>query len=215
MTGLQRDLIYFPLGHIEYFEYSFNMPSGLMVEGLYPLFVKTKSEYEWPWSAAQTFDEIFFQLTRIYLDPHPEEDWHEKYIQDTTDNLELEAMYRAYYVFSFVLSILKLQRTVPSKIKYFMVALEDTIANWGYESDFSQWVYLNQHWQCDMDFSPRPNVNLNQYCTEAWREVTDDFEKWKIDSIIRKYKRKEYKLNVLNAIEHAHLGTEFESDLPF
>ena len=212
MKGLARDLIYTDKCALD----AFGLPFGFMEDGLYPLYIETKdNEYNWKNSPLLTFNEIFYQITRVYLDPHPETDIKVNYLNDAYS--DMGRRYESDYIFCFVWAILKMQIAVPQRVRYFMIALERYLsqAAMAYFPSFEKWVRDYPGLKSNIDYSPHPDLSKGDYSLTEWEDVTDDFTQETIVRIINQYKSKEEKLLVLNSIECAFYISLESAELPF
>lgn len=212
MKGLERELIFSDVSHMSHLR----LPDDL-VDSLYTLYLETiDSVTSGELPAIDVFNEALYQITRIYLDPYPEENIKVKYIDDAA--VDLGGMPQAYYVFCFVWLLLELETELPRKVKLFLVTLKKIISR---DSEmfipFRDWQYHNQWRKPEMDFSPSPVLFFSNYSREEWEKVTNHFSEIRIKLIVQRYESKDEQLRILKHIECAFFERQYDysDDLPF
>ena len=202
MRGLARELLYTEVQHLQNFE----LAGDLMEKTLYPLYLETCNlGYKWKNSPVETFNEVFYQLVRINLDPNPEEFLYENYIEDARE--DMGSLYAANYVFCFVWLLTKLSDDDSSRVRYFLATLEQILSKDGnYFPYFKQWFEENSLPKYKFSFSPSPAWSTEEYSRDEWNVVTHNFDQSWIERIVKRCPDRLDRLAVLHRIESAFLG---------
>ena len=78
MIELERYLIYYDKTDLN--EY---LDNNILNKELYMAYIANKDNcYNWKHSAVNTFNEVYFQCTRAFNDPHPEDQIYERYLNN-------------------------------------------------------------------------------------------------------------------------------------
>lgn len=208
MKDLPRTFIYRDRKELDEF-----LKDNELNEALYDVFLEVKdSYYNLKISAERIFNEVYYQCTRLMLDPHPEARvWD--YLNDAKENTGWR--YTSDLVFSMVYAVLSLQPRLPLSIKRFLRCLEGKNLN---ECYFPAFCKMTDSWggiECgrivgeakyyQSDFIPSPELpeRLFSYKPFIWSEVTDDYNQERIRMIVNLWSSEEDKLAVLSMIEDA------------
>lgn len=221
MKDLPRAFIYRDKAELD--EFLNNNPLN---EALYDVFLEVKdSYYLLKISAEAIFNEVYYQCTRLMLDPHPETRvWD--YLNDAKNNTGWR--YTSDLVFSMVYAVFSLQPEITKPIKRFLRYLEGKSLNECYFPAFQEMVnqwngYLNgqkvaepRKFQSDFKFFPEPPEKLEQKFI-IWSNVTKNYNQDRIRMIVNLWDDKEDRLAVLDKIERAFdIDEAFSNhDLPF
>ena len=207
MKDLPRTFIYRDKRELDEF-----LQANTLNEKIYDIFLDVKdSYYNLKISADKIFNEVYYQCTRLMLDPHPEASvW--KYLNDAKENTGWR--YTSDLVFSMVYALLSLQPSVSSPIKRFLRILKGKGLNDCYFTAFQEFVESELARQMDLiwipyvpcDFSPcpEPPERINHYGTFLWSDVTNDYDEDRIKFIVNLWMDKDDKLAILDKIENAY-----------
>lgn len=175
---------------------------------LYKVYLKSKDQsYKWKTSALETFDEVLYQITRVYDDPSPEENVFDNYLNDAKNNIGTR--YGSDFVFCIVWAILKLVDNRPDNVEFFLVSLEPKISHSLYFSDLADFVKDMEckGIKCEWDFNPNPvclsKLNLVKDWMN-WEAITNGYDETLIRKYVNRYQAKQDKLALLRMIEEEY-----------
>ena len=215
MKNLPRTFIYRDKKELDEF-----LQAHYLNEKLYDIFLGVKdSYYNLKISADKIFNEVYYQCTRLMLDPHPESRVWE-YLNEAKENTGWR--YTSDLVFSMVYAILLLQPSVSRPVERFLRILKgkglndcyfDAFSNFA-ESEFNRIKAMDSIPHVPYDFKPcpEPPERINYYGTFLWSEVTNDYDEDRIKFIVNLWKDKNDKLAILDKIESAyHYDRDFNN----
>ena len=209
MKNLPRTLIYRDRKELDEF-----LKDNELNNMLYDVFLVVKdSYYNLKISAEAIFNEVYYQCTRLMLDPHPEARvWD--YLNDAKDNTGWR--YTSDLVFSMVYAVLSLQQEVNLPIQRFLRILKGKNLNQCYFPyfedmvvgmsglDYEGEVYEEpKRFKSDFTPCPEPPERLSAYKPFIWSEVTNDYDQEQIRLVVNLWSKKEDKITVLKMIEDA------------
>lgn len=207
MKNLPRTFIYRDKKELDEF-----LQDHYLNEKLYDIFLDVKdSYYNLKISADKIFNEVYYQCTRLMLDPHPESRVWE-YLNEAKENTGWR--YTSDLVFSMVYAILLLQPSISRPIERFLRVLKGKALNECYFDAFSNFAEseLNSikamdsipYTPCDFNPCPESPERINHYGTLLWSDVTNDYDEDRIRFIVNLWSNKEDKLSILDKIESAY-----------
>ena len=208
MKNLPRTFIYRDRKELDEF-----LKDNELNEALYDVFLEVKdSYYNLKISAETIFNEVYYQCTRLMLDPHPEARvWD--YLNDAKGNTGWR--YTSDLVFSMVYAVFSVQPRLPLSIKRFLRCLEGKNLNECYFPAFRKmvdsWGDIENGWIVgyskyhQSDFTPSPELpeRLFSHKPFIWSEVTEDYCQERIRMIVNLWSSEKDKLAVLNMFEDA------------
>ena len=212
MKDLPRAFIYRDKAELD--EFLNNNPLN---EALYDVFLEVKdSYYLLKISAEAIFNEVYYQCTRLMLDPHPETRvWD--YLNDAKNNTGWR--YTSDLVFSMVYAVLSLQKNSSLSTKRFIRCLRGHKLNECYFPAFLNLVESEKENTYEYNLKPCPESpeKIYKYGAFLWSKVTDDYEQERIRMIVNLWVDKEDKLSVLKMIEDSfdYDKSIYNDDLPF
>lgn len=195
-------------------------------DALYDVFLDVKDSYYYlKRSPESIFNEVYYQCTRLMLDPHPEARVR-FYLDDAKENMGTR--YASDLVFSMVYAVLSLQPEITKPIKRFLRYLEGQTLNECYFPAFqemvSQWNgYVNglkvaepRRFKSDFTSCPEPPEKLER-ALFLWSSVTKEYNQDRIRMIVNLWEDMDDKLAVLDKIEKAFDDYEamINDGLPF
>lgn len=197
MKNLPRTFIYRDRKELDDF-----LKDNPLNDAIYDVFLEVKdSYYNLKVSAEVIFNEVYYQCTRLMLDPHPETRV-KFYLDDAKDNIGTR--YASDLVFSMVYAVLSLQHDSGQSIKRFLRCLEGKNLNICY---FLAFKAMANRSKCEYitDFSPSPEIpeRLFVHRPFIWSVVTDDYNQDRIRMIVNLWSSKKDKLAVLKMMEDA------------
>lgn len=179
----------------------------ILNDSLYNIFLDVKdSYYNLKISAEKVFNEVYYQCTRLSLDPHPEERvWD--YRNDTKETTDWK--YTSDLVFSIVYAILTLQPIKSPAIERFLRVLKGAGLNDCYFSEFQKFAEAKGYLLIPIPSwtfmpYPEPPERINEYGAFLWSEITNDYDQERIRCIVNLWKTKDDKLAILDKIEKAY-----------
>lgn len=201
---LHRQLLYTERLTLE----DFGLPIDVQ-DRLYELYVTTKdAPIGDNYSAVAVFNEVFYLLTRICADVSAAERVNyylngdlqifpnkEPELDPVSGYPVVNAAYEQQqddahqYIYCFAWLILKINKTLPKHVRFFMAALEKRIRNYSYYKQFS--TYLNGYnWKLDISLEPCPDISgiTSEVTTEDWVNETKDFDRQTITDIVQRFK---------------------------
>lgn len=208
MKDLPRTFIYRDRKELDEF-----LKDNPLNDALYDIFLDVKdSYYNLKIPAEVIFNEVYYQCTRLMLDPHPEARvWD--YLNDAKDNTGWR--YTSDLVFSMVYAVLSVQPQAPYSVRRFLRCLEGKNLNECYFPSFKNMADIwggiengrivgnTKTYQSDFTPSPESPERINVHKPFIWSEVTDDYNQERIRMIMDLWSDKEDKLAILKMIEDA------------
>ena len=121
--NLERELTY--VGKKELGEY---LEGNLLNKELYKAYLGIKDNgYRWKHSAVETFNEVYYQCTRVYNDPNPEEEVYVNYLNNARD--DMGTRYASDMIFAMVNAIFEIMDNRPDNVEFFMAELKPHLKN--------------------------------------------------------------------------------------
>lgn len=208
---LERQLLFTEKQDIE--EY---LQGNELNQELYKTFLESKDRgFKWKWTAEETFNEVFFQCAKIYSEKNPEKCVEKMFYEVIDSNLGTKNAH--HLIIQMIWAILHSQKSLPDNVNYFYSAINPFVeSNETYHLPFLSLVvdFWEHFGQMESDLYPNPVLaaNLNIKTVETtigfttspeWHRVTDGFKEQSIRNIVRWYRIKQDKLDVLELIETA------------
>lgn len=218
---LERLLIYTDKNHIDEFE----IPNSEYDE-LYELYITTKDDVlEDHHTSVDFFNEVFYNLTCIYASddaaeninsylyngtslfpPIPElENPQTKQALNQAKEYENIAQDACYFVMGFVWVILKKQKELPRHVRFFVIALEHALEDSYSDFDiFSRFVREHDtKYSISFEIKPEFDFAMCLCTTQEWIDATDDFDQIVVEAIIRRFKTRDEREQLVNEIRNA------------
>lgn len=221
MVTLQRQLAF--TDRHEVAEY---IHGSLLNKELYKAFLANRDNcYRWKHSPVETFNELYYQCTRVYNDPNPESEVYYNYLNNARDNLGQR--YASDMIFAMVNAMFIIMDNKPENVEFFQSELQAHLKNetcfYQQYTDFAN-EFVRQYGKQILSFPYCP-VSLSKitgWDADSWKECTKDFDEYYIRKYVNRYSNTEDKLQFIDLIEKAYNETlrkeEEESlieDLPF
>lgn len=163
-------------------------------------------------SSVAVFNEVHYQCVRIMLDPHPEENIWDDYLNPAMEHLGNRKA--SDVCFSLVYACLSLVKDPPVQIPRFLSMVRkrklQTVDYFPYCLSFVE-THKNEPYDIDLTPQPAKPQKLPEYMEKFWKEVTDNFDQDAIRRIVGLWKTKEEQFDVMNIIKNAWNY----DDLPF
>jgi len=215
MQGLERFLIYYDKSDLN--EY---LDDNLLYKELYMAYIANKDNcYNWKHSAVDTYNEVYFQCTRAFNDPHPEDQMYERYLNDARDTLGTR--YASDMIFAMVNALFTIMENKPNNVVYFLAELQARYKNdkcfFPQYAQFAQ-DFIAKHGQISLTFPYMPISadSLFLFSDSDWVQATHDFDEYHIRQLVNRYKTTDDKLELIKNIENAFIATTpVEVPLPF
>lgn len=218
---LERLLIYTDKERID----DFKIPDAEYDE-LYELYITSKDDVlEEHHTSIDFFNEVFYDLTRIYandnaaenLNPYlyngtslfpsipelenPQTRQEEKQAQEYAETIQ-EA---CYYILGFVWTILKKQKEIPRHVRFFLIALEHAL-----EESYSEFYifedFVKEHdtkYSLVFDINPEFDDVMYFCAAQEWKDATNDFDKVVIEEIVRRFNKPDAREALVGEIRKA------------
>jgi len=220
MVTLERALTFTEKEELE--EY---LKGNLLNKELYKAYLANKDNYyRWKNSPLTTFNEVYYQCTRIFNDPHPESEIYYTYLNDA--KYTLGTRYASDMLFSMVNAVFEIMEDRPSNVEFFQMELQAYLKNeqcyyQQYLEFAKKFVETNGKQKVELKYTPLPPNRLI-YEPNDWQELTNDFDELLIRKLVKRYEKTVDKLAFIDKIEEAYNKVETEKarienepDLPF
>lgn len=211
MESLERDLIF-----TEKHELAEYVHENLLNKELYKAYLANKdNNYTWKHTPVDTFNEVYYQCTRVYNDPNPESDIYNNYLNDARDNLGTR--YASDMIFSMVNAIFLIMDNRPENVEFFQAELQAKLKD--EQHYFEQYAKFAQNFiktygrqTLNFPISPVSPRRLSWWDWKSWKKCTDDFDEFYIRKYVNRYTKLEDQLSVIDIIEKAYC--EAEANIP-
>ncbi len=212
--NLERELMFTDRTDIDDY-----LNESILNKELYDLYIQIKDvEYYWKHTSIETFNEVYYQCTRIFNDPHPEENIYTNYLDNAKNTLGTR--YASNLVFAIVNAIFCVMKQRPANVDYFQNVYDDSIRSDNkYYNEFLSLAsrFIDKHGYVDLKFPFNPccnNIGIHQ--RKDWVKITNDFDQKTIIKIIDRFSKALDKKFVLSFIENAFESeNDNEEILPF
>lgn len=219
MSPLSRLLFFTDKQAVTEYTQSSDAPFAQFNRELYQVYLTVKDkEYRWKHSHVDTFNEVYFQVTRIYNDHSGETEVYCRYLNDAKENMGTR--YGANLIFSMVYAVIYMRQNPTFEEITLLVELENQLKESPFFMPLKQFAeqYRETHGCLSNDYpiSPVPLRDLPCFDPSDWYATTAHFDQYTIKNIIARYPAKQDKLSLLNLIEK--MQNEYETcgnQLPF
>lgn len=181
--------------------------------------VKDK-EYRYKLPTIITFNEVYYQVTRICNNHSGEFEVWDTYLNHAKDTLGTR--YASDLVFSMVYAVLLSKKNLNTDEMMISTELKKHLIDTPYFAAMASIParFKSEHGSLDYDFSyhPVPLVFLRDYEPSDWKDVTNNFDQMTIRNIVFRYSTKKDKLTLIDIIEKQQDKWEkqpVEPGLPF
>jgi len=216
MASLRQCLYINPIKDFDKF-----LSSSVFYKELYSTFWSVRdSEYRWKVSNLETFNEWLYQCTRVYIDPHPEDDFYCKYLEDAKNSLGTR--YASNLIFAMVRATMKVLKKKPDGFDFFMMAYDDRCSKLMtpnvYTAPFDAFAenFVSKYGYLNMQFPLHPFMDIilpwSPFSAEDWRDVTSNFDQSRIEEILSTYKSIDFREELVNVIESSYEEIEGITD---
>lgn len=155
-------------------------------------------------SSVALFNEVHYQCVRIMLDPHPEENIWDDYLNPAMEHLGSRKA--SDVCFSLVYACLSMVKDPPVQIPRFLSMVRkrklQTVDYFPYCLSFVE-THKNEPYDIDLTPQPERPLRLPGYVTKFWKEVTDDFDQNAIRRFVGQWKTPKERWDVLRIIKEA------------
>lgn len=201
--SLGRELMF-----TDQFELSAYTKGNLLNTELYKAYLSIKDNtYRWKHSPVDTFNEVYYQCTRVYNDPNPESDLWGTYLNDARDTFGTR--YASDMIFSMVSAIFDIMSNKPDNVDFFQAELKALMKNnIAYFQPYEQFAkdfilkYGKQH--LEFPYTPVPPKQIAAEELINFKSLTHDYEEFYIRQLVDRYKSVEDKLALIDLIERAY-----------
>lgn len=177
--------------------------------------VKDK-EYRYKLSNIITFNEVYYQVTRICNNHSGEFEVWDTYLNHAKDTLGTR--YASDLVFSMVYAVLLSKKNLNTDEIMISTELKKHLINTLYFAAMESIPerFKSEHGSLDYDFSyhPVPLEFLKDYEPSDWKDVTNNFDQMTIRNIVYRYSTKKDKLTLIDIIEKQQEEWEKTPDEP-
>ena len=181
--------------------------------------VKDK-EYRYKLPTIITFNEVYYQVTRICNNHSGEFEVWDTYLNHAKDTLGTR--YASDLVFSMVYAVLLSKKNLNTDEMMISTELQKHLIDTPYFAAMKSIParFKSEYGSLDYDFSyhPVPLVFLRDYEPSDWKDVTNNFDQMTIRNIVFRYSTKKDKLTLIDIIEKQQDKWEkqpVEPGLPF
>lgn len=219
MSPLSRLLFFTDKQAVTEYTQSSDAPFAQFNRELYNVYLTVKDrEYRWKHSHIDTFNEVYFQVTRLYNDHSGETEVFCRYLNDAKENMGTR--YGANLVFSMVYAIIYMRQNPTFEEITLLVELEKQLKDSPFFLPLKQFAeqYRAAHGHLTNGYpiSPIPLRDLPCFSADDWYNSTMHFDQYTIKEIIARYPAKEDKLKLLDIIEKKQYEYETSGpQLPF
>lgn len=182
-------------------------------KALYKAYLDNKdNSYNWKHSPIVTFNELYYQCTRVYNDPNPESEVYSNYLEDVRNTLGTR--YASDMIFAMVNAVIEVMDFKPENVEFFQMELQAH-----YKQDglyFPQYMEFAEKFIAEygkqnlkFPFCPVPPSYLRYDYTE-WKRITNGFDEYMIRKYVERYSKTEDRLALIDKIECAYDEDEEE-----
>lgn len=220
--SLERELIF-----TDRYEFKSYIEDNLLNKELYKAYLSIKDNgYRWKHSPLETFNEVYYQCTRVYNDPNPESNVRRLYLDDARDTMGTR--YASDMIFSMVSAIFDIMNNKPDSVDFFQAELkaimkDDLLYFQPYAKFAEEFIQAHGKQNLTFPYSPVPPKMLSSEEILSLQTITNDFDEYHIRKLVDRYSNLEDKLALIDLIEgayklkkdHSFVGKINPEDLPF
>lgn len=156
------------------------------------------------------FNEVYYQCTRLYNDPAPEDNTQSEYF------IEVEGSFRnevaVYLIYSMIYAIFYVMKNKSEGIEFLLVHLKailDSKKNtsfWQFQTLAENYVRESGLVEFDFPITPYPPLLFpdGKSTWSTWRNITFDFDQMEVRNIVGLYDSMTDKMDILSIIEDAY-----------
>ncbi len=190
------------------FELNAYLQDNVLNTELYKAFLSVKDHrYRWKHTPVETFNEVYYQCTRVFNDPNPESDILGSYLNDAKDNMGTR--YASDLIFSMVNAIFNVMADKPANIDFFQVCLKDLMKDddtYFKPLELFADEFVQKHGLIHLEFpySPVPPEQISSEELMNFDSITHDYEEYYIRKLVDRYEHSKDKLKLIDIIEKAY-----------